>query len=90
MIGVGIQEGFILLFCFFAARFHLTLRQEINTPFSAKYKPLRILSLLYCLYLVLALITVSFFLTYPIQKLPIQNYQFVDIGSIRFELYLGL
>lgn len=57
MIGVGIQQAFILLFIFFAIKFHRTvlsqpLRRVIGETKSA-------LGLLYTLYTVLILITVS-------------------------------
>lgn len=54
MIGVGIQEGFILVFLTFAITFHYTL---LRSPSIARKS--EALQLLYGMYIVLILITVS-------------------------------
>ncbi|KAL8822856.1 MAG: hypothetical protein Q9191_006419 [Dirinaria sp. TL-2023a] len=55
MVGVGIQQVFILGFCFLAFRFH---RKLLNQPNSNSVHIIRAKTLLYVLYLVLTLITI--------------------------------
>ena len=52
MAGVGVQEGFVLLFSILAARFHIKVRQ-IETGRSTHWK-----GMLYVVYATLTLITV--------------------------------
>ena len=56
MIGVGVQQTFVLLFLFFANNFHRTLLKEKLTNETSRALPM-----LYALYAVLTLITVSHF-----------------------------
>jgi uncharacterized membrane protein YedE/YeeE len=56
MGGVGIQQAFILLFLFFAIKFHRTLLHQAREDPSKNIK--HALPLLYTLYAVLILITV--------------------------------
>jgi hypothetical protein len=57
MIGVGIQQAFILLFIFFAVKFHRTLLSEPLRRLISETKSA--LGLLYTIYTVLILITVN-------------------------------
>ena len=61
MVGVGIQQGFVLLFLLFAIKFHRTvLSQSLANPRMNLRSPL---ILLYVVYVVLILITVRFILS---------------------------
>jgi hypothetical protein len=58
MVGVGIQQGFILLFLFFAVKFHRTIHAQARQS-QIGMNPQLALFLLYALYAALLMITVN-------------------------------
>ena len=82
MIGVGVQQTFALLFLFFVINFHRTLFKERLTNETSRALPM-----LYAIYAVLTLITVSLF---PFQHMIIRNacISLMTVFSVyRHELY---